>query len=216
MNTEGTIHLHGVAHPVTSLGPGRRAAIWVAGCNRRCKGCIAPELFNRNAGHPVFVDSLVRMLQSISMGLDGLTVSGGEPADQPKTMVRLLRLVRQAIPSWTIILYSGYTREQLSCDYERSPLLSLVDVLIDGPYCRDIPSGHPLTGSGNQIIHYLTPMGQSLEAAFERIKLGLDGSRFNVAIDQTGNAALLVGVSDAESRSHAHDVLQAAMGERVR
>ncbi len=42
--TDRCVNLFSLAWPVTSLGPGRRVVLWVAGCRKRCPGCISPEM----------------------------------------------------------------------------------------------------------------------------------------------------------------------------
>ena len=71
--------LHSLAHPVTALGPGRRVALWVAGCPLRCPGCITPQLLEAGGGRAVAVDRLAERILHLEDDLDGITLSGGEP-----------------------------------------------------------------------------------------------------------------------------------------
>ena len=63
----------------------------------------------------------------------GVTLSGGEPFAQAEALVPLCRLLRA--DGYEIAAFTGYTFEKLlaGTDAQRE-LLSLVDVLIDGPF----------------------------------------------------------------------------------
>jgi len=188
------VQLFALAYPVTSLGPGRRAVVWVAGCSRGCPGCISPEMQPRDAGKPVAVDVLVARLLRLEAGLDGITVSGGEPFDQAAALSGVLGRVRAERPAWSVMVYSGYTRAEIEADDQRRALLEHVDVLVDGPYMHEAP-GRALAGSGNQVFHYLTARGAALRAAIELTAPG--GA--NIGLGR-GLLNIIIGVTDDGSR----------------
>lgn len=197
--------LYSLAYPVTALGPGARVVLWVAGCQKRCDGCISPEMLAPAAGQPVPIPVLLRRLMSLEPQLDGLTISGGEPFDQSGALVVLLRDLRQLRPAWNVIVYSGYTLQEICCDMTgRAELLNYVDVLIDGPFRKEIPPKFALTGSGNQTIHYLTARGQSLRSAVESFPPG----QINWGIG-AGSHDMLIGVADERARDMACNALRA-------
>lgn len=135
-------------------GPGPRAVVWVAGCLRRCPGCLNRPLRSFRAGELVSVASLAERIAALPK-LRGLTYSGGEPFEQALPLARLSRKLRRC--GLSIAAYSGYTLEALRQAPERfSPLLDELDVLIDGEYRQDVPANSPFAGSGNQKIHLLT------------------------------------------------------------
>ena len=43
--TEAPIYIDRIYAPVTTLGPGKRIALWTSGCSKRCEGCANPELW---------------------------------------------------------------------------------------------------------------------------------------------------------------------------
>lgn len=146
--------------PVRSLGPGERVCLWLQGCPRSCPDCISPELqpaAGPEAPVELLADILLRTACRGSCG--GLTVSGGEPFLQAPQLLRLLALVRGGFRD--ILVYTGYTLEELregACGAAGRDCLAYIDVLIDGPYLRDL--NRPdcvLRGSENQVIHYLNP-----------------------------------------------------------
>ena len=146
--------------PVHSLGPGERVCLWVQGCGRGCPGCISPELQPR-FGRQTDEGLLAEILRGTARrsGCDGLTLSGGDPLEQPEALARLLPLVRGAFPD--ILVYTGYTLAEIRagrCGPAGRACLDWIDVLIDGPYIdsRNMPEC-TLRGSDNQAIHFLTP-----------------------------------------------------------
>src|SRR4051794_8419972 len=61
-------------------GPGERSVVWVAGCLRRCPGCMKPDLFDFSAGHDMTVVDVASLIfeAHARRRLDGITFSGGE------------------------------------------------------------------------------------------------------------------------------------------
>ncbi len=194
-----TLRLFALAWPVTALGPGDRAVLWVAGCPRDCPGCISPEMQPRDAGEDVPVDTLAARLERIAAPLDGLTISGGEPFDQSDALADLLDRLRASRPHWNVLIYTGYLLEELRADPVRAVLLEHTDILADGPYRREIPRTHPLTGSGNQRVHYLTPRGGALREAAEALEPGA----MNLGLSRSGRSDMIIGVTDAQKRAEA-------------
>ena len=76
------------------LGPYKRYAIWVQGCNKRCKGCIAPGAQPLSGGYSVSVEDLAADILSVS-DIEGITISGGEPFLQQEALCELIALVRR-------------------------------------------------------------------------------------------------------------------------
>jgi anaerobic ribonucleoside-triphosphate reductase activating protein len=125
-----------------------------------------------------------------------VTISGGEPFDQAEALAAFLHALRAQRPAWTILLYSGYTIEEIRGDAVRPALLGAIDVLIDGPYRHDIPRIHPLTGSGNQRVHCLTPAGEAMRAAMNACRA--DGVNLGVG---RGALDMVIGVTESATRA---------------
>ena len=66
--------------------------------------------------------------------LSGLTLSGGEPMEQPTSCLELAKAAHQS--GMNVWCYTGYTWEELTKenDPDRMALLNEVDVLVDGPF----------------------------------------------------------------------------------
>ncbi len=141
-----------------ALGPGFRAVVWVQGCPIHCPGCIAPDWIPFKPARLISPAVLLEELLA-NPRITGLTFSGGEPMAQAVALAQLARLARQR-RELDIICFSGFTLEKL----QASPpfpgiadLLSVIDVLVDGPYIARLNNNLGLRGSSNQRIHYLTP-----------------------------------------------------------
>jgi len=140
----------------TVLGPGTRAVLWLQGCARRCPGCIAPELWPPDGGREEPIADLADWFLGLE-GVDGLTISGGEPMEQAGGLSQFVRLIRRERPAASVICFTGYAIEELlEGTSEQQSLLGLVDVLIDGPYVEERPTDLPLRGSANQRLWLLS------------------------------------------------------------
>ena len=90
-----------------------------------------------------------------AVGLEGITISGGEPLQQAPAVLQLLKEIRRNT-GLSIILFSGYTRSEIEQMPYGPAILSCLDVLIDGPYEQDKRLADNLRGSENQKIHLLS------------------------------------------------------------
>jgi len=129
-------------------GPGVRFVVWVQGCSLGCAGCFNPTTHDAAAGTLADADDLLAQLAAANV--DGLTLSGGEPFQQPAFSRALLEGARGL--GLSTLVFSGYTLDELP---DRS-LLPFIDVLVDGRYVSTERLGEGLRGSANQRIHLLT------------------------------------------------------------
>lgn len=135
------------------LGPFDRFVIWVHGCCFDCEGCLAVNTKN-GAFEEIEVSRLARRIAKSSC--EGITVSGGEPFLQAAALLELIKEVK-SIRDIGVIIYSGFTMDEIKNDAQKSPLLAFTDILIDGKYIQELDDGRAYVGSSNQIIHYLSP-----------------------------------------------------------
>lgn len=190
------IRIYSVAYPVTALGPGQRVVLWVAGCRRGCAGCISPEMQPVDAGKAVPAERLAAHVLQIYTPVEGLTISGGEPFDQSEALATFICTLRTQRPEWNVIAYSGYTMEEIRSDTRRAMLLDAIDVLIDGPYRREIPRVHPLTGSGNQRVHCLTLAGEAMRDPMAACR----AEGVNIGVGR-GALDMVIGVTESATRA---------------
>ena len=141
---------------IYTLGPGRRYCLWVQGCERRCPGCVSVYSRDLNAGYRMEASAVA--LEIKMNAPDGVTISGGEPFLQAGALADMLGILKEQMRYDTgIILYTGYRMEELETVPDADRLLRYVDLLIDGPYIRELDDGGSLRGSSNQRVIPLTP-----------------------------------------------------------
>lgn len=136
------------------LGPGNRFALWVQGCPFNCKGCLAPDWIPFKKANVVSVASVAAFILK-QEEVNGITISGGEPMMQAAQLGQLLEIIRKERPEWTVLVFTGFTLEQLVWD-EAVRFLTYIDVLIDGQYVAHKNDGAGLRGSSNQRFHFLS------------------------------------------------------------
>lgn len=131
-------------------GVGIRFTVFVQGCGHHCPGCHNPQTHDPLGGREMRVEEIVTEMRSNPL-TDGLTLSGGEPFDQPEGCLALAEAARaEGLNVWA---YSGYRYEQLLADEKKAALLRAVDVLIDGPFLLAERSlALPWRGSRNQRV----------------------------------------------------------------
>lgn len=135
-------------------GPGLHYSIYLAGCRHACPGCHNPSSWDPEAGVLMTDSILGNIIREINANplLDGITLSGGDPFYNPAGLTCLLQRLRASctLPIWC---YTGYTLEQLKTDVMLSAPLALIDVLVDGPFVRELFDPTLLwRGSSNQCI----------------------------------------------------------------
>ena len=131
--TNQTININRLHFPVSTLGFGKRIAIWFQGCSLQCPGCISRDTWAHDHGNIAF-KALTKNVEHWLPQCDGLTVSGGEPFEQPSALERLLRWWRENHKG-DILVFSGLSSEQINKKHSR--ILALIDVLISDPYQED-------------------------------------------------------------------------------
>ncbi|MFT3718254.1 4Fe-4S single cluster domain-containing protein [Pseudorhodoferax sp.] len=193
-----------VHFPVTTLGPGRRLGIWLQGCSIRCPGCISADTW-RVAEQPVDVADLVASIAPWLAQCDGVTVSGGEPFDQPQALATLLGRIRQ-LSSVDILAYSGHPYEKLQGFLAAWP--GLIDALISDPFEFHRPQTKRLRGSDNQRLHLLTERGRERFAGYDEQPAGPADRQLDVMLDDEG-VVWLAGIPRRGDMQRLQDLLRA-------
>ena len=156
-------------------GEGVRVSLFVSGCTHRCKGCFNPDQWSFDCGDPFDEAVEERLLALLSPShIAGLSILGGEPMEpsNQRALVPFLRRVRERFgDSKTVWVYTGCVLEtELQAESRwRTELtdefLSLVDVLVDGPFVEELKDiSLRFRGSSNQrIIELKKPTKQHKE-----------------------------------------------------
>ena len=148
-------------------GPGERFVLWVQGCSLGCPGCFSPSTHSFRDGVLCSVGELEHRILNVA-GIEGITVTGGEPMQQAASLAELARRLKRARLS--VMCYSGYTLAQLrSSGWPAArELLATTDILVDGPFVREKAANLRWRGSRNQSIHFLTPRYAHLKGTEDR------------------------------------------------
>jgi anaerobic ribonucleoside-triphosphate reductase activating protein len=136
-------------------GPGLRAVIWVQGCSLGCPGCFNPQTHPRHGGEAVRVDDLLDELKTLEGQIEGLTISGGEPLQQMPALLELLEKLRRET-RLSVLIFTGFTWDEVQRMPYRTELLTNLDVLIAGRFKASKRLAQGLIGSSNKTAHFLT------------------------------------------------------------
>lgn len=139
-----------VLYPVRVLGPGERIGIWFCGCRHGCRGCSNPELWEFDEKYHTRLDIILQLIGKIldQNSVDGFTITGGEPFEQPEALRALLEAINKI--SDDIIIYTGGDYDQLK--HSHQDIIDLASVIIDGPYIEEQNCDVVMRGSANQRI----------------------------------------------------------------
>ena len=157
--------LHAFVPANRANGPGLRAVIYFQGCTLNCSNC-----WNRRThkfeGQEVAVRDVAQRFEEarrLEM-LEGVTFSGGEPMQQAEELLNLMDAIRQAAPSVSFGVFTGYTEAELvTGQYVTRPQAAperkrdlwrgvqrLLDFAVMGRYDETQPAMEPLRTSWNQ------------------------------------------------------------------
>ena len=142
------IRLFGTGDDSIVDGPGLRYTIFTQGCFHNCSGCHNPKSHDINGGYLKDIQDILSEITANPL-LDGITLSGGEPMLQVKPLIEICKEVKAM--GLNIVVYSGFTYEEILKDAKKKELLQLCDMLIDGKFEQDKKSLALLyRGSANQ------------------------------------------------------------------
>jgi len=193
------ININKAHFPVTVLGPGRRIGIWVQGCKIACPGCISQDTWDSRTNRRMNVSELLAWCRTVSdEEFDGITLSGGEPFDQPAALSALLDGLiawrTETGSNFDILCYSGYPLKTLRQKHDA--IVNRLDALIPEPYLEQHSASKIWRGSDNQTLQLLTERARSRYAGCldtaappeKNLQLMLDGERvWTIGIPQRGD-----------------------------
>ena len=127
-------------------GEGVRVTLFCSGCTNRCEGCFQPETWDFCYGKEYTKETEDQLIQMLTNpNIQGLTLLGGDPFEpsNQRTLIALLRRVKQELPTKDVWAYTGFVYEQDLLEGQRKhtevkdEMLSYIDVLVDGPFVID-------------------------------------------------------------------------------
>lgn len=146
------MRIYGLVQDSIVDGYGLRFVCFVQGCPHHCPGCHNPDSHDPAGGTEMTTDEVIEQMLSNPL-TDGLTLSGGEPFEQPGDCLTLARAAHAS--GLNVWCYTGYTYEHLLRHGTgvQIALLSEADVLVDGRYIQEQRSlSLDWRGSKNQRI----------------------------------------------------------------
>lgn len=136
-----------------SNGEGVGVALFVQGCNLRCKNCFNSETWDFNGGMEWTEEVKNKFMELINKPyITRVSILGGEPLAYKNVndVLNIVNEIRISFPEKTIWLYTGYNFDLLKSRYNkykytpfaanadewltRWEIISNVDVLVDGEY----------------------------------------------------------------------------------
>ena len=135
-------------------GPGNRFVLWTQGCSKGCSECFNPETWSTVTYKEYSPIELFHIIRNFEV--DGITISGGDPLEQEEELLELLMLLSSIRFKKGIILFSGFTRAEISRSPIREACLKYIDVLIDGRYEKNLKLDFSLRGSSNQEFYFFS------------------------------------------------------------
>ena len=142
-------------------GEGVRTSLFVSGCRHHC---FNQQTWDFSFGKPFTEETMEEIFDSCAPDwINGLSLLGGEPfePENQKVLLPFLIMFKERFPNKTIWCYTGFTLEEIMGKRANSraftpissEMLSLIDVLVDGPYIEDKKDiSLVFRGSSNQRI----------------------------------------------------------------
>jgi anaerobic ribonucleoside-triphosphate reductase activating protein len=171
--------------PITVLGPGNRIGIWFQGCSIKCPGCISQDTWELQDAHEIAVRDLLDWCENIvGRGINGITISGGEPFEQPDALNELLDglilLRRRAGYEFDVLCYSGMPIRKLTRVH--SETLKKIDAIVPEPFVETLPNTDVWRGSSNQPILVLSDRGERVYAPYMHTAAGKCQDNIQLAV----------------------------------
>lgn len=147
-NAEPSLRVLSIVPGTSVDGPGLRTSIYFAGCAHKCEGCHNPQSWAFSSGTEMTIGEIVRIVEENGFNV---TFSGGDPLYQVAALTELAKALK--IRGYDIWCYTGFLFEQLREDSSVTELLSMLDVIVDGPFVlQQRDTSLLFRGSANQRI----------------------------------------------------------------
>ena len=143
-------------------GEGVRISLFVSGCTHRCKNCFNEIAWDFSYGEPFDAEVIEKILKELKEGyIAGLSLLGGEPLEpqNQEVLYPFIKEVKKRYPEKTIWCYTGFIFDENTGELKETQkntaytkeLISLFDVLVDGPFVEELKDIRlKFRGSANQ------------------------------------------------------------------
>ena len=145
-------------------GEGVRISLFVSGCTHRCKNCFNEIAWDFSYGLP-FDESVQNQIftELASSFIAGISLLGGEPLEpqNQQALYPFVKAIKERFPDKTIWCYTVFVLDEKTGELREKhkntdctkDLISLFDVLVDGPYVEDLYDIRlKFRGSSNQRV----------------------------------------------------------------
>ena len=145
-------------------GEGVRISLFVSGSTHHCKNCFNEVAWDFAYGKSFDEAVREKIVKGLSQSfIAGLSLLGGEPLEpqNQRALLPFVREVKRKYPEKNIWCYTGYTLDpstgELNEKAKNTPdtkeLISLFDVLVDGPFVEELKKiTLKFRGSSNQRV----------------------------------------------------------------
>jgi anaerobic ribonucleoside-triphosphate reductase activating protein len=186
------VYIHAFMDCSLVNGPGRRAVVWLQGCEIGCAGCWNPATHARTAATSSMPASEVAShIESANKAhsLEGITLSGGEPMHQISDVIWLLTVLKERAPFLSAGLFTGYTETELTRGSYHTyfgsnqegrqaqwrQLRTLLDFAVMGRFNSRRPSvATPLVSSRNQQLRLFSDRYRFQDFEEQRIEVSIE------------------------------------------
>ena len=132
-----------------SNGKGTGVALFVQGCHFRCYNCFNPDTWNFDGGKEWTKESENEFIKLMDKPyIQRISILGGEPLEEKNitTVFDFINKIHSMFFEKNIWLYTGYTWEQIFCDFnsvlnyseeyyiKRQETVKFCSILVDGQY----------------------------------------------------------------------------------
>jgi anaerobic ribonucleoside-triphosphate reductase activating protein len=170
-------------------GPGLRAVLFLQGCRLACLHCWN-RFSHPFSGVECSADEIAAWIHrcGCDIGVQGVTLSGGEPMHQVEDLCCLVDLVKAEAPGFSFGMFSGYyereldagrywTRTGLTGD-ERArlwcQLRTQLDFAVLGRYTATQPTHSPLRTSSNQSLRLFSRRYSEADFGTPEVEVTID------------------------------------------
>ncbi len=179
------LRVHSFESSSRSNGPGRRAVLWLQGCTLGCPGCFNTETHTKDGGETLPVEAVFAQIQSVESVVQGLTITGGEPLQQPWPLLQLVMAIKEQT-RLSVLLFTGFSNDELLRQAAWPEIAEHVDVVIAGRYDRSRRVASGLMGSRNKKATFLTDRYSQVDldqVPPAEVIIGSDGELMLTGID---------------------------------
>lgn len=141
-------YVHSFFTSAAADGPGVRFAVFLSGCPFRCKYCHNPDTWELKQGKLTSSDSILNEIKKYANFLrtaGGLTITGGEPLQQPDFTYEIFSRAKQDFALHTALDTQGFLARNLPDSYFDPIDLVLLDIKEMNPERHKSLTGQDVT-----------------------------------------------------------------------